>query len=232
MTRLGIVTGMQFEADILRAELAKAGAPDGIAVACAGPSYVSAKRVAARLVDEGSQALLSFGIAGGLLEGLKPGTLLIASEVINWGEAIEADKAWMARLRLAIGTPRFPMEVGNLAHSDPPAATPADKRSLHIQTQALGVDMESFAVAETARAKGVPFITLRVVADESRSLLPMAALAATNPDGSVSTGRTLATLASHPWEMVDLIRLGMQTAKARKTLRDLALLGVPRLFFM
>ena len=36
-------------ADILRAELAKAGAPDSIAVACAGPSYVSARRVAAEL---------------------------------------------------------------------------------------------------------------------------------------------------------------------------------------
>jgi adenosylhomocysteine nucleosidase len=232
MTRLGIVTGMQFEADIIRAELAKAGAPDSIVVACAGPSYTAARRTAERLLDEGSEALLSFGVAGALLEEVKSGTLLIASQVIHWQDTVEADRAWVERLKEALGKPPFRTETGNLAHSDPPAVSPADKRSLHILTKALGVDMESFGVGEIARDRGVPFLTLRVVADGATRILPTAALEAANPDGSVSAARALGTLALRPWETLDMVRLGLQTGAARKTLRNLASLGVPRLFFL
>ncbi|MEN3976716.1 hypothetical protein [Emcibacter sp. SYSU 3D8] len=232
MTRLGIVTGMQFEADILRAELAKAGSPDSVVVACAGPSYVSARRVAAELLDQGSEALLSFGIAGALIEGLKPGTLLISSQVVNWHLTIDTDQAWAARMTEGLGKTRFATEAGRLAHSDPPAVTPADKRALHIMTKALGVDMESYGVGEIARDRGVPFLTLRVVADGATRILPSSALAAANPDGTVDTVRALTELALHPWEFADMVRLGLQTSAARKTLRNLALLGAPRLFFV
>ncbi|MBI1180191.1 MAG: purine and other phosphorylase-like protein, family 1 [Alphaproteobacteria bacterium] len=232
MKRLGIVTGMQFEADILAHEIAQASEPAAITVACAGPSYRSARRTADRLLDEGCEALLSFGVAGALLEGLKPGTLLLAGNVSHWGETIDVDRGWMARLRLGLGQQKFPVEAGNLAHSDPPAATPSDKRSLHIQSQAFGVDMESFAVAEAAQARSVPFLTLRVIADTSNLMLPLAALQAMNPDGTVSRSRALATLAIRPWEVGDLVKLARQTAKATQTLRHLAALGVPRLFFL
>ena len=87
-------------------------------------------------------------------------------------------------------------------------------------------------VGEIARDRGVPFLTLRVVADGAARILPLSALEATNPDGSISTARALTTLALHPWELADMVRLGFQTGAARKTLRNLALLGVPRLFFM
>ncbi|MGE0666857.1 MAG: hypothetical protein AB7O49_09910 [Sphingomonadales bacterium] len=232
MTRLGIVTGMRFEADIIAAELARAGMPDSVAVACAGPSYSAARRTAAKLIDGGSEALVSFGVAGALQEGLRSGTLLIANQVVNWHEVVETDKAWVGRLREALGKPPFPIQIGDLAHSDPPAVSPADKRSLHIQTRALGVDMESFGVGEIARERGVPFLTLRVVADGATRILPTAALEAANPDGSVNAGRALATLAMRPWETFDMVWLGIQTGAARRTLRSLAVLGVPRGFFL
>jgi adenosylhomocysteine nucleosidase len=234
MTRLGIITGMRFEADILEAARASAGGTeaDAITVACSGPSYSAARKTAERLLDEGCTALLSFGIAGGLLEGLRPGTLLLANEVLHWSDSVEADRAWMARLRLALGQQKFPTEVGNLAHSDPPAATPSDKRAVHIQTQALGVDMESFGIGEVARSRGTPFLTLRVIADDSKLMLPVSALEAMNQDGTVSTARALASLGMHPWEVGPLIKLARQTGKARQTLRHLAALGVPRLFFL
>jgi nucleoside phosphorylase len=151
---------------------------------------------------------------------------------MHWSDSIDTNPDWTARLSEAATKGALQAEKGNLAHSDPPAISPADKRSLHIQTKALGVDMESFAVGEAARARGVPFQMMRVVADGATRILPVSALDAMNPDGSVSTVRTLATLALRPWELGDLVRLGLQTAAARRTLRDLAFLGAPRLFFM
>lgn len=231
MTRLGIVTGMQFEANVVRSQLAKAP-PNAIEVVCAGMGYNAARRAAGKLVEDGCESLISFGVAGSLLEGLKSGTLLIASQVIQWHDTVEADAAWVARLKHALGTAQFPTETGNLAHSDPPAVSPNDKRSLHIQTKALGVDMESFGVGEIARERGVPFLPLRVIADGATRILPMAALAAANQDGSISTARALATLAGRPWEIADMVQLGLQTGAARKTLRSLAVLGMPSRFFL
>lgn len=231
MTRLGVVTGMQFEADIIRGQLAKAP-PESIEVICAGPSYAAARRAADRLLDQGCDALVSFGIAGALMQGLKSGTLLIASRVIHWEDAVEIDPEWLKRLTEGLGKLPFPIAVGNLAHSDPPAVSPGDKRSLHIQTRAAGVDMESFGVGEIARERGVPFLTLRAIADGATRILPMAALEAANPDGSVSTARAMTTLAMRPWETLDLVRLGLQTGAARKTLRTLAMRGTSRLFYL
>jgi adenosylhomocysteine nucleosidase len=231
MTRLGIVTGMRFEAGILTEALAAAGRPEGVTVVCAGPGYKAARRAAETLLEQGHDALLSFGIAGGLVEGLRPGTLLLADQVVHWSDTIDADPGWMARLREGLGA-AVRTERGNIAHSDPPAATPSDKRMLHIQTRALGVDMESFAVGEAAKARGTPFLALRAVADGAKLMLPVSALEAMNPDGTVDTRRALTALGLHPWEVGDLIRLGLQTARARRTLRDLARLGLPRLFFV
>ncbi len=231
MTRLGVVTGMQFEADIVRSQLAKA-APDSIEVLCSGPSYAASKRTAERLLDQGCGALLSFGIAGALIEGLKSGTLLMASGVTHWQDTVETDPDWLGRLSAGLDKTPFPTERGTLAHSDPPAVSPGDKRSLHIQTKAMGVDMESFGVGEIARDRGVPFLTLRVVADGAARILPTAALDAANPDGTVSTRRALGTLAMRPWETMDLVRLGLQTGAARKTLRHLAMLATPHLYFL
>ncbi len=232
MSRLGIVTGMQFEADIVLDELAKPGAPDNIAVACGGPGYVASRTTALKLIDDGCTALISFGIAGALLEGLKAGTLLISSHVIDHNDRVETDDAWMANVRRAIGEVKLRKEVGNLAHSDPPTATPADKRALHIETKALGVDMESFAIGRAAQQRNIPFIALRAVADEAGRLLPLSAIEALDELGNVSARRALISLALHPWETGEMIRLAYQTGQARKTLRDLARLGVPRLFFM
>lgn len=231
MTRLGIVTGMQFEADILAAELAKSAGAD-IKVVCAGPGYRPARRAAEALMDDGADALLSFGIAGSLLEEARPGTLLLADQVIHWSDAINVDAAWMGRLREGIAGQKFPSRHGNLAHSDPPAATPSDKRFLHIQTRALGVDMESFGVAEIARDRGARFLALRTVADAHNRMVPVSAIEAMNNDGTVSAVRALTVLSLHPWEIGDMIRLGLNTAAAKRTLSDLARLGVPRLFFM
>src|SRR5437763_17186432 len=87
------VTGLRAEAEIAR----KAG----LAVVCAGgiPAHTAAAlgQAVASLRPSG---LISFGIAGGLAPGLKPGTLIAPGAVIAGdGTRRPVDAAWRARLR-------------------------------------------------------------------------------------------------------------------------------------
>jgi adenosylhomocysteine nucleosidase len=50
--------------------------------------------------------------------------------------------------------------------------TPRDRQSLFQRTGALGVDMETFAVAEVCAARQVPFLSIRVINDTAKEVLP------------------------------------------------------------
>ena len=57
------------------------------------------ERLAADLeaaIAGGARRLLSFGVAGALAPGLRPGDLVVAEGVIDGGERIECDAVWTA----------------------------------------------------------------------------------------------------------------------------------------
>lgn len=224
MTKLGIVTGMAFEADILRA----AGADTGALVACHGFGRSAARRAAAEVADQGAEALLSFGIAGGLDPRLASGTVLVATEIRFEGKALPTDAAWSERLRVRIGG----SVLAPLAHAAKVATTVGQKRELFDLTGAAAVDMESFAVAEIAAERGLPFTALRVVADTADDALPGVALAAVTDDGHVRVMRSVLGAITHPHQIPALIWLGRRTKTASKVLGDLADLGLARSFFL
>ncbi|MEX2453099.1 MAG: hypothetical protein WD470_00255, partial [Rhodospirillaceae bacterium] len=119
--RLGIVTGLQEEADIVRdaleaAPFAIAGNPalalDSTAVSCHGPGAARAAAAAAELIAGGARALLSFGVAGGCDPALPAGTVVLATgirdfsaepgEAIRRGETLWTNREWRRRLQSAL----------------------------------------------------------------------------------------------------------------------------------
>jgi hopanoid-associated phosphorylase len=171
-------------------------------------------RLAARLAALGAvRAVLSFGIAGGLAEALRPGDLLVAEALRDGEELFLPDPAWAARLQAATGA-----RLGVLAASATLVATPAAKRALHGATHALAVDMESGVAACFAAARGVPFAVLRAVADTAGEALPRAAADALDADGRPRPLAVLAALLPRPWEVPALIRLARRSAAAHAAL--------------
>src|SRR4051812_18096397 len=121
------VVGMAFEARI--------AARLGIPVVCGGDGR-NLERSLARTMAAGCKGLISFGVAGGLAPGLKPGTCIIGSGVIDDGEERPTDPRWSQRLRRIIpGT-----VYGALLGVHQPIAFAGDKCALHERTGALGVD--------------------------------------------------------------------------------------------
>ena len=93
MTRFGIVCGLKAESDIIERATTRAGhaAPS---VVCAGPDGARAQVLATSLIEQGAEAIVSFGLCGGLDPTLRPGTVLVAETVLaGTGDAIPTDTA-------------------------------------------------------------------------------------------------------------------------------------------
>ena len=209
--RVAAVTGLAAEFRILH----RRGFP---AVATAGDPARTA-RAAARLFAEGADALLSFGIAGGIDPALAPGALLLPKRVRSEsGEIFVADATWrdaMHRSLLAMGLAPHDGDLLGLAAV---AMTRAEKAALRARTGAAAVDLESHAAAAAARRAGRPFLVLRAVADPASFALPPAAAVGLDAAGRAALGPVLSSLLRQPGQLRALLRLAGHTRAALKSL--------------
>jgi len=86
--------------------------------------------------------------------------------------------------------------------------------------------MESQVAARFAAERELPLAALRVISDDASHALPPAALVAMMPDGGVSLGRVLWSLAKNPLQLPALMHTGRNSSKAfKELLRCRGLLG-------
>lgn len=111
--------------------------------------------------------VLSAGFAGALVDDLKRGQLLLASEVVN-----PAGQAFQTGLTLASPGASAGWHVGRLLSVESLVCTPAERRAWAAKSQAVACDMETFAVAHTCRQWGVPLVAVRVISDAVEDVLP------------------------------------------------------------
>ena len=124
-------------------------------LACATAAELRAARRAgarAELVGLGARngvpegALVSFGLAGALRDGLAPGTVVDATRVVD----IEGTVLWEGG---PLGVPGA--EAVTMLAADRVVDDPAERRRLHEQTGADAADLESGPLARTGRLRGV-----------------------------------------------------------------------------
>ncbi len=177
-------------------------------VAIGGGTFEGALKAAEVLVELGATALLSFGVAGGLDPALKPGDVIAASDILVDGETFRPTL-------IAPGVTQ-----GRMLGARQVVRTVADKAALWSETRAQCVDMESGAVALTARKYRLPFGALRAVCDPAGRTLPPVALTALQ-DGSIQFRRVLASLLRQPGQLPALMALAQDARKARIALSRL-----------
>ena len=187
-------------------------------VAIGGGSAAGAHEAARRLIDDGCDALVSFGLAAGLDPALRPGALIVPSLVVVSGDG---------RARPShdgeITNPEISRMLGGAtAHTllglDSVVATVAGKRGLHEATFAAAADLESGAVACVAAQQGVPFAVLRAICDPAERTLPPAALVALDAHGAIGIGRVVRSLLARPAQLPGLFALAADAAAARRAL--------------
>lgn len=212
---LVVASGMAFETRIAR------GA--GIMTCCGQGD---------RLVEELAKVpvsrcagVLSFGIAAGLDADLRPGSIVVASQVVDEsGDATAADPAWQRILCRRLS----PAAGGTVLGLRAPVTGVAEKALLRRRTGAVAADMETHLAAGFAARNDLRFAILRVVADPAGASVPTVALKGMREDGSVDAMAVAGALLRAPSALVSLARVAAGTARARRALRRARRLLGPR----
>jgi len=228
---IGVLTGLASEAR-LAATLSHQhdGKPPPPRIVCAAASSARAAASAQQLVDQGVAALLSFGIAGGLDPALPAGTVILGEAVLTApGARLDCHAAWREAVAEAATGAGLALQSAALAGVAEVISSPVEKAHLFAVSGAAAVDMESHAVAEVAAAAGLPFLALRAIADPANRSLPAAALAPLTREGKPQPLLVAARLALRPWDLPEVLRLGLDARKAERALAGLRPLA-PALF--
>jgi adenosylhomocysteine nucleosidase len=205
------VTGLAAEAKILRRR--------GIAVLATAGDPARTADCAERLLHDGADALLSFGLAGGLDPALAPGALLLPRRVLGeGGEIFSTDPAWRERVHRSLAALGLAADEGDLLGRAAIAATGAEKAKLRGQFGAAAVDLESHVAAAEARRAGRPFLVLRAICDPADFALPPAAFVGLDAAGRAAPGPVFLSLLRRPGQLGALLRLARHTRAALKSL--------------
>jgi len=204
MNAPAFLTGFAAEARIV----SRTGWP----VEIGGGTTAGAVRAAQRLIEGGADAIVSFGLAGGLDPALPAGTLIVAEGVISLGQIWRTDAALNARLggttgHLILGIDRI-------------AGSAAEKLLLGHESGAAAADMESAAVVAVAEAAGVAFAVLRAICDPADQDLPPAAMAGLDAAGRIAVWPLARSILGAPGQIGALMGLARDAAAARRALLD------------
>jgi adenosylhomocysteine nucleosidase len=223
---LGIVVAMREEAKPLTKHPLGIGQTievhEGVFVHLSGVGRKRAARAAQSLLKRGATALLSWGTAGGLVPDLAPGSLILPKTVMGSDPSLfQVDPSWHERLRSRLEG-HIDLRSESLIESPTVLMTPEEKRALAERTGAVAVDMESAAVAFTAKQAGLPFVAIRVISDTLDQTLPSSVLSAYDTSGHLKIWRLLRVLVQHPEGLLGWMRLATSLREARRTLTEIA----------
>ena len=182
-----------------------------------GLGLASAGAAATRLLDQDHcVGLLTVGFGGGLHPELQVADVVaVGTAVYQDGRELPADPHWLSAARP--GSSR----VGSCLSMLAPVRTPDEKSVLHEVTEADVVDMETWAVAELATRRGVPWVGLRGVSDSAEDAIPRVVHDRIQPErGRFDTPGMVLHVLPRPGHWPDLLALAKRSRQAAAALAD------------
>jgi hopanoid-associated phosphorylase len=213
-----IVGGLEREAAIF-------AGPTAISI-CGDVPTLEAKL--AQLADLPLRLVVSCGICGGLDPQLRPGDLVVGTEVVSDGGSVTADKTVTASLARRLANEGQRAVAGRLATAHAPVLTARAKVELRTATGAVGVDLESLLAGQFALERGAPFAILRAVSDPADRDLPPLVLKAVGSDGRTKIAAVIQGLFRSPGQFPGLVAAARDSRAALRALRRCR--AVPDLF--
>ena len=184
-----------------------------------GIGPVNAQRGALALLGSQPGGLVSWGTAGGLAAALTKATCLLPHVVLGDDAAYETDSLWRDRLLQRL-QPSLTINTGAMLSASRIVATRVGKQSLHEETGAVAVDMESSAIAAVAAQAGLPFVCIRTILDTVATDLPSFLHDTIDADGFPDKRKFGMALARHPARVRDAARLARDFNSAKRTLEQ------------
>ncbi len=205
---LGVVCGLRNEAKI-------ADRIPSVLVACSVAQPDRALALARHIASQHVSRIISFGLAAGLSQDLVAGDLILGGSVMTAKNAWEADQDWNAQFIEHVSSALCVPVWGSRSI----VQTEHHKEMVYRRSGCLAADMESQAVALAAQEAGIPFNVVRAISDPYDMELPPAALTPLKEDGSVDLSGVFKAIKKEPSQILDLMRLGLNTSAALKSLK-------------
>ncbi len=186
-----------------------------VVVLASGVGRESARRGVEHLIDgHRPRWIVSAGYAGALDPDLNRNDLVAPRALVDdAGAEIVLDSSPFE----AVPTVRI---ISRLLLVDRVIGDASEKAELRRRHQSDAIDMETFAAAEVARARRVPFLSLRVVSDDARTDLPPEIGRMLNASGSYRVGAALRALWGRPSAIKDFWNLHAHGMEAADRLAD------------
>ena len=221
MKRIGFITGIKKEANILQKIADKAESE----IIWVGNKRGSAYTQANTLAKNGCKILISFGFAGALDPELSAGDLVIPKSVTDEeGNIFTNDYKMHQKLSSHLSN-KLKITVGKLFGSETIIWDADEKNRLFNQYNTKIVDMESLGVAQAAAENDCYFLIVRAVSDTAYQSLPKESLKSINLNNDIKIINILIDLAKNLDELPSLFRLAQNSRKAHICLRNVAKLG-------
>lgn len=178
-------------------------------VGAMGPRNAKAKADAALAGGNGAgkpDAVLIVGLCGGLKPALPEQRIVVYSECLSTEaeSRISCSQPIIASIIDSLRSAEIRCDRVIGITSSRIATTPAERKTLAGRTGAEVVDMESFAILQSAAKAGVPGAVLRVVADSSEWRLPDFNRAL-NDSGGLDGRKALGVALSSPFATIKLL---------------------------
>ncbi len=226
MSRLGIIVALPAEAKSLYSKKLKVALPieiqKDIFLCLSGIGYDAAQTAAKKLLALKVDALISWGVAGAIDSTVNSGDLILAKSIINQDKQCLISPEWRERILSYLQKSSSRVLTGNIASSKTICATIADKNNLVTATGALGVDMESAAIVETALAHQLDCLVIRAVADNANTAIPKAVLEHTDNMGKPRIVRFVWSCLLKPSQIRELFNLARAYQISLKSLSNIA----------
>lgn len=194
---------------------------DRIIVTCSGAGPKNAAAASQLLIDKGAKKLISWGCAAALSPDLNSGDLVLPTQLKTESlQLISIASPWQKYTTDQLTS--LNPNTGLLIESSIVVADSTAKNTIHSQSGAIALDMESVALVQTAKQNNLPSLIIRCIADPVEMSLPKAVSYALNNQGDVIMRKLLWFLLTHPTELPSLIKLGLHFNAAKNKLKLVA----------
>ena len=176
-------------------------------VVISGQGLARARKAAEYLLESNPLLILNLGVAGGLVENLSAGDLLIPDFLSDHDSTVELNnrvKRSLDRLLQSLG---IDFQGGLLVTCNETVDSPAAKTALHHKTGAAAVDMEAFGIGSVCSGAGVPFYVVKAVTDSLSQSIPRAITSCVSETGRISFLRLTLNILSRPRLMPRLFEM-------------------------
>lgn len=181
-----------------------------------GMGTKGAAEAATRLLDAGVDHVVVMGIAGGLVESVPIGEVLVPEVVLDGDAGGEYKPAPLGNN----------VAKGRLSTSNTFTSDPARMAAL-VADGVVAVDMETAAVGKVCEQRGVPWSVFRSISDKpSDGMVDESLFALANQDGSPNYAKSLRYVATHPWKIPMLMRVARDAGIATKAAANAAIAAI------